>query len=106
MVRDLLAAIQPLAAGTLVESRVCIYTNTPDHHFLIDRHPEHESIIIASPCSGHGFKFSSAVGELLADMVTGNGQRVTGEERPSAVTHNPLPVTRYRCRHYSNGPPQ
>lgn len=94
MVRDLLAAIQPLAAGTLVESRVCIYTNTPDHHFLIDRHPEHESIIIASPCSGHGFKFSSAVGELLADMVTGNGQRVTGEEGrpPLPVTRDPLPV--------------
>lgn len=76
MVRDLLAAIQPLAAGELVESRVCIYTNTPDHHFLIDRHPEHDRIVIASPCSGHGFKFSSAVGELLADMVTGREPEV------------------------------
>lgn len=75
-VRALLAAIQPLAAGDQVESRVCIYTNTPDHHFLIDRHPLHPQILFASPCSGHGFKFSSAIGELLSDTARGAQPRV------------------------------
>jgi sarcosine oxidase len=50
-------------------SAVCMYTNTPDGHFIIDHHPQHKNIIIASPCSGHGFKFSSLTGRLLADMA-------------------------------------
>lgn len=49
-------------------SAVCMYTNTPDGHFILDKHPEHRNIIIASPCSGHGFKFSSLTGRLLADL--------------------------------------
>lgn len=75
-VRALLAAIQPLAAGEQVESRVCLYTNTPDLHFIIDSHPVHQQILLASPCSGHGFKFSSAIGELLADTTAGSRPRV------------------------------
>ena len=51
---------------------VCIYTNTPDEHFIIDYHPQHNNIIIGSPCSGHGFKFSSLTGKLLADMALEN----------------------------------
>jgi len=50
---------------------VCMYTNTPDEDFVIDYHPAHDNIIIASPCSGHGFKFSSAIGKILCDMVLG-----------------------------------
>ena len=46
-----------------------MYTNTPDEDFIIDYHPANKNIIIASPCSGHGFKFSSAIGKLLCDMV-------------------------------------
>ncbi len=60
----------PEASERILDSRVCLYTNTPDHHFVIDWHPEHREVIIASPCSGHGFKFSSAIGEVLADLVT------------------------------------
>lgn len=60
----------PAASDRILGSRVCLYTNTPDHHFVIDRHPGHREVIIASPCSGHGFKFSSAIGEVLADLVT------------------------------------
>ncbi len=52
-------------------SDVCMYTNTPDEHFIIDHHPSNNNIIIASPCSGHGFKFSSAIGKILSDMATG-----------------------------------
>ncbi|GDY18959.1 N-methyltryptophan oxidase [Verrucomicrobiota bacterium] len=48
---------------------VCLYTDTPDQHFLIDRHPEHPQVWLGSPCSGHGFKFASAVGEVLADLA-------------------------------------
>ncbi len=47
----------------------CFYTNTPDEDYLIDRHPEHSQVLVASACSGHGFKASSAVGEALADLV-------------------------------------
>jgi sarcosine oxidase len=66
----LLARYLPQAAGRILDRATCVYTNTPDHDFLIDRHPAHPNVLIASPCSGHGFKFSSAIGEILADMVT------------------------------------
>lgn len=52
-------------------SAVCVYTNAPEGNFIIDFHPEHRNIIIASPCSGHGFKFSSLTGKILSDMATG-----------------------------------
>jgi len=48
---------------------VCMYTNTPSEDFIIDHHPQNKNIIIASPCSGHGFKFSSAIGKLHCDIV-------------------------------------
>jgi sarcosine oxidase len=69
--RRLVEIYLPAAAGRLREARVCLYTNTPDHHFLIDRHPDHPQVVLASPCSGHGFKFASVVGEILADLATG-----------------------------------
>lgn len=50
-------------------SSVCMYTNTPSEDFIIDQHPHNKNIIIASPCSGHGFKFSSAIGKLLSEMA-------------------------------------
>lgn len=59
----------PDAAGPTVGLRVCMFTNTPDEHFVIDRHPAHERVVVASPCSGHGFKFASVVGEIVADLV-------------------------------------
>ena len=49
---------------------VCMYTNTPDEHFIIDYYPSNKNIIIASPCSGHGFKFSSVIGKILSAMAT------------------------------------
>jgi sarcosine oxidase len=54
---------------------VCLYTNTPDYDFLIDRHPIHPQVLIASPCSGHGFKFASAIGEVLADLALDGATR-------------------------------
>ena len=59
----------PQAEGPLRASTVCLYTNTPDGHFFIDSHPEYPQVLVASPCSGHGFKFSSVIGEILSDMI-------------------------------------
>jgi sarcosine oxidase len=69
-VRNLLRRFMPDANGALRDSQVCMFTNTPDLNFLIDFHPQHQQALIASPCSGHGFKFASAIGEILADMLT------------------------------------
>ena len=68
-VRALLRTFMPAADGALVESAVCMYTNTPDEHFVVDRHPAHPQVVIASACSGHGFKFASAIGEQLAALA-------------------------------------
>jgi sarcosine oxidase len=69
-VRDRLARFVPLAHGTLREAAVCIYTNTPDRHFIIDFLDEARRVVVLSPCSGHGFKFGSAVGEAAACLAT------------------------------------
>jgi sarcosine oxidase len=69
-VRSVIAEYIPDANGTLRSAAACMYTNLPDDHFIIDTHPSHPAVIVASPCSGHGFKFSSAIGEVLADMAT------------------------------------
>jgi sarcosine oxidase len=53
----------------------CLYTVTPDSRFVIDFHPESERIVIASPCSGHGFKHSAAIGEALAELATDGRSR-------------------------------
>ena len=61
----------PDADGPLVRMASCLYTNTPDEHFIIDTLPGNEDVIVASPCSGHGYKFASVIGEILADMAIG-----------------------------------
>jgi sarcosine oxidase len=67
--KDHLARFLPAAAGTLREAVACMYTNTPDYHFVIDRHPAHADVTLACGFSGHGFKFCSVVGEILADLA-------------------------------------
>lgn len=64
--------VEPFFPGlspVCVRHKVCLYTWVDNARFIIDRHPEHDRIIIASPCSGHGFKHSAGIGELLAEMV-------------------------------------
>jgi sarcosine oxidase len=58
------------ADAELVDARVCLYTNTPDHHFLIDLHTDHRNVVVVSACSGHGFKLSPAMGRAAADLAT------------------------------------
>jgi sarcosine oxidase len=69
-IREILSRLMPDAAGRQLEARVCLYTNTPDHDFLIGAHPGRPAVLLVSPCSGHGFKFASAIGEVVADLVT------------------------------------
>ena len=63
----------PQGNGPTMALRACMFTNTPDEHFIIDHHPAHKQVVVASPCSGHGYKFCSVIGEILADLATGDG---------------------------------
>ena len=56
-------------AGECSASQVCMYTLTPDRHFIIDVHPEYPQVVLASGFSGHGFKFAPTVGEIIADLA-------------------------------------
>lgn len=62
--------------GQCIKAVTCLYTQTPDSGFVISPHPDSDRVIIASPCSGHGFKHSAAIGELLADIATGMAPRI------------------------------
>ncbi|NWF67639.1 MAG: N-methyl-L-tryptophan oxidase [Chloroflexi bacterium] len=61
----------PSGAGGVRETRVCLYTMTPDEHFIIDTHPAHKHVVIGSACSGHGFKFGILTGKMLAGLAQG-----------------------------------
>jgi len=65
------SAMVPAAAGWEV-SRTSprVYTRSPDEHFVLGLHPEARKIVLASPCSGHGLKFASVIGEILTDLAT------------------------------------
>jgi sarcosine oxidase len=69
-------AIEPVFQN----ASVCMYTNTPDEHFIIDEYPGCPQILVVSPCSGHGFKFSSIVGKIASDWAV--GQRIEFDLRP------------------------
>ncbi|MCD7111167.1 N-methyl-L-tryptophan oxidase [Rhizobium sp. DKSPLA3] len=66
----------PTAAGMRVRATTCRYTMLPSEDFLIDLLPSDPRIVVASPCSGHGFKFTSVVGEILADLALEGGTRL------------------------------
>src|SRR5690606_8416956 len=65
-----LAAGLPRVSGPPLEHATCLYTVTPDHHFVVDRHPQSERVVYAAGLSGHGFKFATVLGEVLADLAT------------------------------------
>jgi sarcosine oxidase len=70
LIRAALADHIPAANGRLLAAKTCLYTVTPDRDFIIDRVPGSAQIIVASPCSGHGFKFAPVIGEILSDLAT------------------------------------
>jgi sarcosine oxidase len=67
--RDFLRTHLPGVNGPCRRAAVCLYTLTPDRHFVMDLHPDHPNVALAAGFSGHGFKFASVVGEVLADLV-------------------------------------
>jgi sarcosine oxidase len=71
VIRSAVKAHLPDADGPLRAARTCLYTMASDGDFIIDRLPGHPQIVVASPCSGHGFKFAPVIGEILADLAVG-----------------------------------
>jgi sarcosine oxidase len=69
-IRDCLRKYIPDAAGEPLTLKGCMYTVTPDEHFVVDLLPKSPQVIVLSPCSGHGYKFCSVLGEVAADLVT------------------------------------
>lgn len=69
----------PGLATVPVRHAVCMYTKTPDCHFLIDKHPQHAHVVFGAGFSGHGFKFTTVIGEVLADLaMTGSTSQPVG----------------------------
>jgi sarcosine oxidase len=68
--RALLKRNIPQADGPLLSARVCLYTNSPDHHFIVGQLPENPRVILAGGFSGHGFKFAPVIGKALSDLAT------------------------------------
>jgi sarcosine oxidase len=81
----------PDADGPRRRATVCIYTLTPDRHFLLDVHPEHANVVLAAGFSGHGFKFAPVVGEILADLAD-HGK-------------TPWPIEMFRVTRFADHPP-
>jgi sarcosine oxidase len=72
-----------------LKAEACLYTVTDDAHFVIDRHPQSDRVLVASPCSGHGFKHSAALGEALIEMA------IDGE---SQLSMEPFAFSRFHAR--------
>lgn len=75
ILREVLDRYLPGAAGDVLRTLTCMYTNTPDRDFILDRHPEHPNVAYGCGFSGHGFKFATAIGEVFADIATGAAPR-------------------------------
>jgi sarcosine oxidase len=79
--------------GPTVRAVVCMYTTTPDEHFVLGRHPGHDNVAVAAGFSGHGFKFVPVVGEILADLALDGSTRhpidLFDPRRPGAAHHGP-----------------
>ena len=73
MLRACTSRYFPHADGPTLSLKTCLFTNTPDEHFVIDRYPGLPQVVVASPCSGHGFKFASAIGVVAADLALDGG---------------------------------
>ena len=75
VLREHVRSYFPDADGEIVQATTCMFTNTPDEHFIIDHHPHAKGVVIAAGFSGHGFKFCSVVGEIRADLATEGSTR-------------------------------
>lgn len=73
---ELLDRFLPGVRGERLRAAACLYSNTPDLHFVIDAHPAHTKVLLVSACSGHGFKFASAIGEAAAQWALEGAPRL------------------------------
>ena len=93
--KRIMGRLVPAAAGRVRQTHVCIYTRSTDEHFVLGLHPSASQIVLASPCSGHGFKFASIFGEILADLATMRANRETyrflSTKPPHRVSCGPCP---------------
>ena len=69
LLREFAERYFPDGCGPTMDLQTCMFTNTPDNHFVLDLHPEYPQVSFASPCSGHGYKFASVIGEIMADLA-------------------------------------
>ena len=82
ILRRMLGRFVPeLAAAPIIDSRICLYCDTPDYDFWIDRHPDIDNLTVACGGSGHGFKFMPVLGAVIADAVEGKPNRYHGKFR-------------------------
>ena len=63
----------PEVSGELLRHETCLYTMSPDEHFIVDQHPRHRNVVLAAGLSGHGFKFASVLGEILSGLIVDGG---------------------------------
>jgi sarcosine oxidase len=73
--REFVEHYLPDGAGPTEMLTTCIFTNTPDEHFIVDALPDAPQALVVSPCSGHGYKFCSVIGEIAADLVVDGATR-------------------------------
>ena len=96
VLREGIEAHFPRANGPRRRMAACIFTNSPDGHFILDRHPDSEDVFVAAGFSGHGFKFCSVVGRIAADFCL---------ERPSRWDLGPFRLTPHRPSRLAHAPP-
>ena len=78
LLREFAERYFPAGAGPTMGLATCMFTNSPDEHFILDTLPDHPQVAVGAGFSGHGFKFASVVGEVLADLVTGGTDHPIG----------------------------
>ncbi len=90
-VRRYIAGLLPGLGEDIIAAETCRYTMTPDEDFILDLHPAYPHIVIASPCSGHGFKFAPLIGHILADLAVRGATQYNIErfrlDRPELINH-------------------
>ncbi len=96
VLREGIEAFCPRANGPTRRMTACMFTNSPDGHFILDRHPDHENVFVAAGFSGHGFKFCGVVGRIMADFAL---------ERPPQWDLGPFGLKAHRPPRVAHAPP-
>ncbi len=96
VLREGIEAFCPRANGPTRRMTACIFTNSPDGHFILDRHPDDENVFVAAGFSGHGFKFCGVVGRIMADFAL---------ERPQPWDLSPFGLKQHRPPRVAHAPP-